>query len=213
MYKPIPIKRREQYYSNYWEGYSPKLKRDVNFFGDLNYHFWLLVETNPEIASFCERPLSIEGVLNGKKMSSQFDMWLKWKDGKDTFVKVIYSSKNSSLLRNLEETWCNTNGFEYIIQTEKDISKNSIELSNKKQLIRVIGRNSDPIETDVQRIKRLIAHDKTSIRSIMEKVNGECSLERIKKAVYWMIYQGIIQSNINERALSLESEVWINVKT
>lgn len=213
MYNPIPIKRSEQYYSNYWEGYSPKLKRDVDFFGDLNYEFWLLVETNPDIVNFCERPIIIEGVLNGKKLYSQFDMWLKWKDGRESFVKVIYSSKNTSSIRKLEETWCDSKNFEYIINTEKDIRKNSIELSNKKHLIRVIGRSSNPIETDRHIIKQLVTKEKRSISMIIEQIKNQVPLARIKEAIYWMIYEGSICSNVNERQLSLETEVWINVKT
>jgi hypothetical protein len=39
MYNPLPIKRTSSFYKNYWEGYSPKLKRDVCFIGQANYDF------------------------------------------------------------------------------------------------------------------------------------------------------------------------------
>lgn len=32
MYTPIPIKRSTHYGNNYWEGFSPKLKRNVRFY-------------------------------------------------------------------------------------------------------------------------------------------------------------------------------------
>ncbi|KEP24869.1 hypothetical protein BA70_14805 [Bacillus zhangzhouensis] len=56
MYSPINIKRSSKFGNNYWEAYSPKLKRNVRLFSDLEYDFWVLVETDPKIPNFCERP-------------------------------------------------------------------------------------------------------------------------------------------------------------
>ncbi|MEB1806016.1 MAG: Tn7 transposase TnsA N-terminal domain-containing protein [Bacillaceae bacterium] len=213
MFTPIPIKRNDEFYSNYWEGYSPKLKRDVDFFGDLRYEYWLLIETNPDIVSFCERPISIEGVINGKKRRTQFDMWLKWKDGRDFFVKVIYSSKKESFLREVEELWCKNNGYEYLIVTEQEIRSNPIVLSNKKQLLSSLGNRVIPIEIDILKITKQITEERTTIKLIIDYFKEGMPLLRIKEALYWMIYQGIISSNMDEKPLSPETEVWLNVKT
>lgn len=43
MYSPINIKRSSKFGNHYWESYSPKLKRN-----DLEYDFWVLVETDPK---------------------------------------------------------------------------------------------------------------------------------------------------------------------
>lgn len=37
MYRPIPIKRSMKFSNNYWEVYSPKLKRNVRLFSDFEY--------------------------------------------------------------------------------------------------------------------------------------------------------------------------------
>ncbi|GAK43412.1 hypothetical protein TCA2_5909 [Paenibacillus sp. TCA20] len=57
MYEPIFL-LNEAVGSSYWERYSYKLQKDVQLFGDLKYDHWILVETDPNILKFCERPNS-----------------------------------------------------------------------------------------------------------------------------------------------------------
>ncbi|MED0708838.1 DDE-type integrase/transposase/recombinase [Aneurinibacillus aneurinilyticus] len=56
-FQPVPLKRNAHYGSNYWEVYSPKIKRNVHLFSDLEYDHWVSVETNPQIKAFCEQPV------------------------------------------------------------------------------------------------------------------------------------------------------------
>lgn len=88
---PIEVKGRSHFGSNFWDAYSPKIKRDVNFYSDLEYDHWILVETDSRIKNFCEQPLKIEGLYNGKKAESIFDMWVQWDDGVNEFIEIKYS--------------------------------------------------------------------------------------------------------------------------
>jgi hypothetical protein len=66
MYTPLLMKRGSKYGSNYWEVYSPKVKRIIRLFSDLEYDHWVLVENNPSVTSFCEQPLRIACNLSGE---------------------------------------------------------------------------------------------------------------------------------------------------
>lgn len=94
MYSPIPIKRSSKFGNNYWEAYSPKVKRNVRLFSDLEYDFWVLIETNPQVRAFCERPLKIEQMYEGKLMKVMFDMWVEWENKNEQFVEIRYSNKS-----------------------------------------------------------------------------------------------------------------------
>lgn len=212
MYTPIPKKRSEDFKSNYWEAYSIKLNRNVNFFGDLRYEYWLLVETNPEIISFCERPIKIEKVINGKKEKTYIDMWLKWNDGREMFVKVVYTNKSNHPLRSIEQSWCQENGIDYLIITDKDIRTNSVNLANSKHLVSSLPRRT-PSEIDILKIKKLIGKEKTTINKIFQQLLESMPLQRLKEALFWMIYQGKVRSNIDKSILNMETEVWINDET
>jgi hypothetical protein len=209
MYTPIKIKRSDEFYSNYWESYSPKLKREVNFFGDLKYEYWLLVESNHQIINFCERPIKLEQRINGRKEITYFDMWLKWKDQRESFVKIIYSTKLNPQIRSIELNWCKNNGFEYLLINEKDIRTNSILLMNSKHLITTIS-NQVPNDIDILKVKNLIGKEKTKLEKIFKFYSNSIPMNRIKEAIFWLIYKGTLNSNFHEKIFSMDSEVWIN---
>ncbi|MGE7111499.1 hypothetical protein [Lysinibacillus sp. NPDC047702] len=50
--------------------YSNKLKRTVYLFSDLEYEHWLQIESDPDIIEFCEQPIKMEIIHNGKVLSS-----------------------------------------------------------------------------------------------------------------------------------------------
>lgn len=77
MYTPIQINRSMKYGNNYWEVYSPKLKRVVRLYSSLEYDHWLLLEITPSIKTFCEQPLKINCKREHKIYSSIFDAWVR----------------------------------------------------------------------------------------------------------------------------------------
>lgn len=57
--KPIEIKRRP--WQRRIEVFSPKLKRRLTFFSSAGHDAWLLLEADPAVKTFCERPAYVEG--------------------------------------------------------------------------------------------------------------------------------------------------------
>ena len=103
MYKPIPLNKSQKCGVGYWEGFSPKLRRDVTLLGDLEYDHWILVETNPLITFYCERPLEIVLPRNGKLIKSVPSLWVKYKDNSEVLIKVRYSRANPIKNRSIEQ--------------------------------------------------------------------------------------------------------------
>jgi hypothetical protein len=58
--KPIEISRRP--WQRRIEVYSPKLKRRLTLFSWAAHDAWLLLEADPAVKVFCERPAYVEGV-------------------------------------------------------------------------------------------------------------------------------------------------------
>ena len=54
MYTPLIKTRTGRYGNNHWLVFSPKLKRDVNLFSDLEFDNWVLIETDPTVVTFCD---------------------------------------------------------------------------------------------------------------------------------------------------------------
>ena len=57
--KPIEVSRRP--WQRRIEVYSPKLKRRVTLFSWATHDAWLLLEADPAVKVFCERPAYLEG--------------------------------------------------------------------------------------------------------------------------------------------------------
>src|SRR5690349_10312224 len=88
IYNPIPVKRSSKYCSNYWETYSPKLKRNIRLFSDLEYDHWVLVETNPDVKCYCEQPFEFRCIYNGEAVKSIPDMWIQYNSGEEHFAEI-----------------------------------------------------------------------------------------------------------------------------
>lgn len=220
MYTPLDIKRNDKYGSNYWEVFSNKASRIIRCFSDLEYENYILVETDPNIISFCEQPIKIRYLLDGDEIHSIIDMWVKYKDKTEKFIEIKYLSElnpiNPKSIRSIKQTkaqklWCNENGFVYEIRTENDIRGNSIFLSNMKTVLSYIKRSTQQIETDLFYIKKAITKSRITIKKIHELLS-EIPLERIKESISWMIYLGIVSANVKDVEFGIQTEVWLNAE-
>lgn len=218
MYTPIDMKRSTKYGNNYWESYSPKLKRIVKFFSDLEYDNWILVETNFMVKGFCEQPLKINYFLEGEIIESILDMWVYYQNGAEEFNEVKYSSEldpnNPKASRSIRQTtvqklWCQENNYKYGIKTEEEIRGNPVYLSNMKQILSHVKVREFPIETDRKLILNLLGNDRKTLGSLV-KNEYLPSIHRGFEAISWLIYEGYIKGNLDERLLDFETEVWVN---
>ncbi|MBY6035776.1 Tn7 transposase TnsA N-terminal domain-containing protein [Fictibacillus nanhaiensis] len=218
MYTPILHKGRSHYGSNFWDGFSPKLNRDVNLYSNLEYDHWVLVETNFNIVEFCEQPHKVFGSFEGKEHSSIFDMWIKWKDGKEVFIEIKYRSdlqpeckqyKKNIRQITIQKDWCNKKKKIHRVLTEHEIRENSILLDNKKIILphlRNVNKIGDAIRFKVIKEMR---KEKMSLEELCLKVD-DIPTHKLKQVVYILIYEERINSNIADKPLGLETEVWIN---
>ncbi len=220
MYENYEIKRSSNFGSNYWESFSPKLNRIVKFFTDLEYENWVLIETNPEVIEFCERPKEIKINCNSDD-ETPFDMWVKWKNNKQTFINIFYSSdlelNNKQYEKNIEfiknrKNWCLNNNFDYEVVVDKDIRRSQIYLNNKKKILSNVRVNRNRNKSDIEKIFDIINTDKKSIKTIHEELSGT-PLQRIANGICWLLYHGFIDGDLDNKALNLQTEVWKNGET
>lgn len=216
MYKPIDMKRSAKFGSNYWEVYSPKIKRNVRLFSDLEYENWILIETNPKIISFCEQPLEIKGYVDGKLKKSIFDMWVLYDDYTEEFQEVKYQSQlidinsRSSKQIQLQKQWCVENKYSYIVRTDTEIRKNKVYLDTLKQVIGEV-RNSNSINNNhIDKVLNLIRLNKTSLKDLIQIT--DFSYTYIVNIVCILIYNGLCEILNKDISICLETEVMLNAK-
>jgi len=214
VYTPVITDGSTRFGNNRWYSFSPKLKRDVYLFSDLEYEHWLLVESNPEISEFCEQPLEVTSLINGKVKNSIFDMWIKYIDGQQEFIEIKYSSElNKPKVIDqiaVQKEWCNENGYKHYVQTENQIRENRLLLSNVKLILKTM-KQSAPTDIDKYKIKKILKESmpqKISLETLLNKL--ELNSNRLFILIGWMIFKGEIQSNISQSHFGVNTEVWID---
>jgi hypothetical protein len=148
---PIRVGPQTQYGNNRWEVYSPKLKRNVTLYSNLEYDHWVLIEANPHIQTFCEQPLKIRIKLPLGDVTTIFDMWVRWKGGREEFREIKYKSDlnktlaNSRCIRQVEAQmrWCELQNKNYKVITDETIRANPTYLSNWKLILQHLAYVQD----------------------------------------------------------------------
>jgi len=215
MYKPLITDGSKKFGNNRWLSYSPKLKRDVSLFSDLEYEHWLLVESNPEIVEFCEQARVMEGFVDGKLQRSIIDMWVKYHNGKEEFLEVKYSSDLSKekVINKIaiQKNWCDDHGFQHHVSTEENIRVNQLLLSNLKLLLKGNKQQKQVIEIDrfqIMKIMREHCPKKMLISSLI--IGTQIPPNRLLLSVGKMILKGEVCSNIALQHYGKNTEVWID---
>lgn len=215
MYTPVITDGSKRFGNNRWHSYSPKLKRRVYLFSDLEYEHWLLIESNPNIVEFCEQPLKVTSYINGKAKSSIFDIYIKYADGKQEFREIKYSTElnKASIIDQIavQKSWCDENGYEHLVQTEIEIRENRLLLSNLKLILKTIKQYDTPTDIEKYKIKKIINENlpqRISLQTLLQ--HSKILTHRLFLTIGWMIINGEIQSNISRSYFGLNTEVWIN---
>ena len=159
--KPIDMPRGTHYGNNYWIFRSRKLGRRVFAFSNLEYENLITLEMNPEVDFYCEQPREIHLFEDGIEKKSIPDAWVLYKNGKEVFQEVKYSSEldpdNEKSARNLEQIrrerkWCEENGFGFQLRTENEIHAGEYYLRNLIFLYGHVNKVSGPEKRKMRNI-------------------------------------------------------------
>lgn len=129
--EPIKMNRSTHYGSNYYEFKSRKLNRIVTAFSNLEYWNQIYLEMDPSVEKYCEQPYKAEVFFDGNTYETIFDVWVKYKDGKEEFQEIKSSeeiegenttaSERSYRQIAIQKAWCEQNRMKYVVKTDKDI--------------------------------------------------------------------------------------------
>lgn len=215
MYTPVITEGSKRFGNNRWHSYSPKLKRRVYLFSDLEYEHWLLIESDPNIVDFCEQPLKVTSYINGKAKSSIFDIYIKYADGKQEFREIKYSTElnKANIIDQIavQRAWCDENGYEHLVQTEIEIRENRLLLSNLKLILKTIKQYDTPTDIEKYKVQKIVNENlphRMFLQTLLQ--HSKIVTHRFYLTIGWMIINGELQSNISQSYFGLNTEVWIN---
>jgi hypothetical protein len=217
--KPVVKWKGGRYGNNLWFSYGPKLKRNVDFYSDLEYDNWVLIEVDPTIKTFTEQPHRVQEWLNGEYIDTIFDMWCVPHNRKGFFIEVKYEHELDPLHPDYNERsaeqvakqqrWCVYHGFEYIVRTDKIIHQNKLLLNNYKQILPYIDDRKDPVETDIHRIQDCLRRKQAITLGQIYDIYKDIPKHRIRNTIFNLIYEGKVVASLDKMRISSELEVWM----
>ncbi len=213
---PIEMPRATHFGNNYYVTYSSKLKRNVHLFSNLEYYNFLDLECDPNVVKFCEQPLQIDTILENRMKHAIFDVWTRYKDGSEEMQEVKYDSDlngtDESSIRSQEQIrrkahWCEENGIDFAVRTDKTLKKGRYYFQN--------------LNVMAARLRRYIpfeeAYYNPSIINMLEKCKTT-TIETLKDEgflptrnemphLFYLHSKGIISLNIADKPLDFRTEV------
>lgn len=219
MYTPI-LNGSKYFGNNRWHTYSPKLKRYVWLYSDLEYDYWALIETNPRIITFCEQARKVYGYIEAAYGAAIFDMWLLDQDNNESFIEVKYSNQlvengphrdeRSIWQIKLQQDWCSKNGYPYKVVTENEIRKNRIFLENMKSLLQFYKLSDEKEDNLSSQLLEVISNEeKVTMKKIHCSFPG-FSETKVNSVLAGLYIQGSICGDFDKTNLGYLSEVWLN---
>lgn len=202
---PVWVRPQNNYGSNRWVVFSPKLGRVVILYSNLERDHWVLLEADPRILKFCEQPLRISVRLASGPVQTVFDMWIKWRDGHEELREVKYKDQLETSLRahrqlEAQATWTSLVSFPYSVVTEEVIRANPIFLANWKRILSYLGpRSRADLRRETDQVKSLLATFGGLPISQLESRLSHLDCMLVRTALYKLIHSGDV------RALGLDT--------
>lgn len=141
--EPVRLPKRFARHANHFVAYSPKAGRKLEFFSELEFDYWALRETDPEVLCLCSQPGPIiEGQLKGKKTAYVFDLWLLWKSAREEYVEVkpkekLVPDETGALVPrkwSIGSKWCEEFKKDCRFVTEDDIYVDLLRVQNARRI-------------------------------------------------------------------------------
>lgn len=211
MYNPIDLPHNQKVKDNYFVSYSIKNSREITFFRQIDYEYFLQIEFNPIVSSYCERPCKIQSNIN-KQEDLIIDFWLRYKNGREEMQSLLYSSpfSMSEKMRyiNIERYFANKN-IPYILKTKSEINFGGLYIENLKYLYALIRRAEHNLcEKYLLVLKRNFANESIKLNEIVKA--NIIPIDDLNSTIAYGIFTGQLKAPIETQIFDSKLEVSIS---
>lgn len=193
--------------SHRYDVYGPKIGRRFFLYGELPLNGFIAIESDPEISSYCERPV----VITELKPRRVVDFWVQRSRGDELWL-LLRPSELKWLDRKHPPTeafnaWAEDKGLKIRLVTPETLGAGSILLGNWGDILRYLSANTK--YTDSRLVNRVLelCQDEMSIKTLQERLPEEDPVI-VRTAIYTLLHKGMLISNdMLEKRLSLQTSV------
>lgn len=175
-----PVTARQRPTVRFVEAFSPKLNRRVRLLGRHAFELWLLLESDPEVFAFCERPIHINDDQD------VVDFWVR-RDECERFLIIGDRKAGNTHLSNYPD-------IELRCVTLAELAANHVWLRNWERILPYINCcRGIPSPALQESILRFIAEPTQLSRVERHFSTGDPSV--VRAALFGLLHAGRIQSS------------------
>lgn len=174
--------------SHRYDLYGPKIQRSLTLFGRTQIDFWILLESNPQVLAYCERPLIVTDV----KPKLIVDFWVKyakseelWLIKRDEVDKLQIDKAFPSFVQ-----WAKTKKLVPRFVLMQHFPVNRAFLENWGSILRDISANKRYVKPKLIKDVREILSQPRSISSICNCIPFEDPV-LVRVAIYLLLHSGV----------------------
>jgi hypothetical protein len=215
---PSPVWQRPQnrYGSNRWVVFSPKLKRKVILYSDLEYDHWVLVEATPSIKSFCEQPRRVRVQLPSGPVTTVFDIWILWDTQHQEYREIKYRHEllnaplDSRIHRQIQaqKKWCEIDRATHTVMTDEVIRANPILLSNWKFILSNLACTQyENLSSHLENVRSMLM--RSDSKTLQEIENSFPAIDRclIRASIFTLIHSGHLKAPLDVQPLNVSTQI------
>ena len=193
--------------SHRYDVYGPKIGRRLFLYGELPLNGFTAIESDPDISSYCERPV----VITELKPRRVVDFWVQRGQSGELWL-LLRPSEWKWLDRKHQPSeafhaWAEDQGLEIKLITPEKIGAGSILLGNWGEILRYLSANTK--YTDPLLISKVLesCHDEISIKALQERLPEEDPVI-LRTAIYTLLHKGmLISKDLIEKRLGPQTSV------
>lgn len=206
---PLKIGQGEFLRSNVFVSWSPKLDREIRLIGPSAFDAWLIIEFDPDIVDFCERPpLDLNLSQNDDKVR-RLDFWIRRKSGMQTGI-VLHDptlSRDAGLPIELLQRAIERSDVSCVVWHVSDLRRRLMYLRNLKHLLPFLS-NAAAVEAWVIDVMKghLERFGHASWLDLVSLVPTQAAYTA-NTAVAWLIHRGYANGDLSEQPLTNSTQL------
>lgn len=215
---PTKLSRGMKMHSNFFRMHGPKVGRLVDCYSKPEWHFFLTLEGDPNVGTYCEKFPKIDEAVNGRKLFYIFSFWVRYVDGAEELVGVHWRRKlTQNQIGDLAperwddiNDWCTRQSVRCRFVTDAELNKVEILTDNWAQILPHVQRGSARQKPELaERI--LGAVRAAEIRTINDVANvfPNDNVEELQDLLFVLVHQGRVFIDLKKEPVTRISKVEI----
>lgn len=196
-----PADNSRPYKSHRYDPFGLKIARTVCLYGKAPLNAWITLESNPNVKSYCERPVVVPEV----KPRLVVDFWVKFQDREELWVlaRARFEEDDNSLKKVAPAfvEWATTNNMAVKVIGGESGGVANIYLDNWGRILRDLAANLRYVTSSMAEQVRQSITTPQSMEAILKRFQDEDPV-LVRATAYSLLHKGVIRcTNIEKTFL------------